>query len=73
MKKKGLVLLNGEPWTMENNCIYPHVCCDCNLAHLIDIQIDHKKKKAKLRFYRDDHRTKELREKEKIVVYRRKK
>ena len=63
-------LLNGEPWSLEDTGVYYHFCCDCNLTHMVTVSIDYKKKKVELKFYRDDHHTKEYRKKERIVVYK---
>jgi len=62
-------LLNGEPWILEDTCVTPHVCCDCNLTHMVAVYVDHKKKKVKLKFYRDDYQTKRFRKENKIVIY----
>lgn len=64
------VLINGEPWEIEHDVMVGHTCCDCGLRHEMWVTI--KRKKAILRFYRDNYATKEIREKEGIIVYRKK-
>ena len=59
-------LLNGEPWILEDGIVLPHICCDCNLTHMVSVYIDCKKKEVKLKFYRDDYQTKKFRKKKRI-------
>ena len=66
--KKDDTLINGEPWNWENRCMYPHVCCDCGLTHMICIDVVGEK--IKVRFYRDSYETNKNRKEEKIIVYR---
>ncbi len=68
--KKDNVLLDGEPWDWEDNCMYPHICCDCGLTHMISVNIIGKK--IRVKFYRDSYRTNRDRKEEGIVVYKRK-
>jgi len=66
-------LQNGEPWVLEDKGVYLSFCCDCELTHMVLVDIDPKKKEATLKFYRDDHATDKFRKKEKVVIYGRRK
>lgn len=57
------MLDNGEPWVFNGKTLKGSLtCCDCGLNHLI--LLDHKgKNKVEMRFFRNDHETRKIREK----------
>jgi len=63
-------LKDGEPWEIKHGEATTITCCDCGLLHKMFVDI--KGKKLTLRFFRDTWETKKKREKDKIVIYRRK-
>ena len=73
MKEARKRLQNGEPWILEDKGVYLGFCCDCELTHMILVDIDPKKKTVTFRYYRDDHATDKFRKKEGTVLYWRKK
>lgn len=64
-------MISGEPWEIGHDEVVGHICCDCGLKHQIIVKIDKKRKRVKLKFYRDNYATEKIRKKEGIIVYRR--
>lgn len=63
-------MIDGEPWTINDKDVVTITCCDCNLVHLLSIDI--KGKRVTLKHYRDTHLTKKYRKEDGIIVYKRK-
>lgn len=65
------VFRNGEPWILKDKEVVGHICCDCELRHEIQIDINSRKKEVTLTSFRNDYETEQLRKKYGVVVYRR--
>jgi len=61
-------ILNGEPQVYQDGGVYFLHCCDCQLSHLVTIDVEPEKKRAILKFYRDDYMTSKFRKQKNIKI-----
>jgi len=66
------LFINGEPWIIKDSEVVGMICCDCELRHEVEIDIDKKRNSITLTSFRNDFKTDKARKKEGIVLYRRK-